>query len=86
MRINSLLSPWYIVPGGFFCFVWQKGYGAFTYSRSQFQSVARYILTQEEHHETKPFKEEYLEIPGKNNVEFKDEYVFEFFSDINGWD
>jgi len=48
--------------------------------------VAKYILTQEEHHKTKPFKEEYLEILEKNNVEFKDEYLFEFFCDINDWD
>jgi putative transposase len=45
--------------------------------------VAKYILTREEHHKTKPFKEEYLEILLKNNIEFKEEYLFEFFSDIN---
>ena len=42
-----------------FKFEWQKGYGAFTHSRSQIDTVAKYILTQEEHHKTKPFKEEY---------------------------
>ena len=30
--------------------------------------------------------EEYPEIPEKNDVQFKDEYVFEFFNRINGWD
>jgi len=39
--------------------------------------VAKYILTREEHQKTKPFKEEYLEIPAKNNIEFKEEYLFE---------
>jgi hypothetical protein len=48
--------------------------------------VAKYILSQEEHHKKRPFREEYLEILEKNQVEFKDEYVFEFFDDINGWD
>ena len=63
-----------------------KNRDAFTHSRSQIDTVAKYILTQEEHHKTKPFKEEYLEILEKNNIEFKEEYLFEFFSDIYDWD
>jgi len=69
-----------------FKFEWQNGYGAFTHSHSQIDTVVKYILLQEEHHRKKPFKEEYLEILEKNNVEFKEEYLFEFFSDINDWD
>jgi REP element-mobilizing transposase RayT len=67
-------------------FEWQKGYGAFTHSHSQIDTVAKYILSQEEHHKRKPFKEEYFEMLEKNNVEFKEEYLFEFFSDIYNWD
>ena len=48
--------------------------------------MAKYILTQEERHKTKPFKEEYLEMLVKNNIEFKEEYLFEFFDDIYNWD
>jgi hypothetical protein len=33
-----------------------KNYGAFTHSCSQIDNVAKNILTQEEHHKTKPFK------------------------------
>ena len=69
-----------------FRFEWQKGYGAFTHSYSQIDTVVKYILSQEEHHRKKPFKEEYLEMLEKNNVEFKEEYLFEFFCDINEWD
>jgi REP element-mobilizing transposase RayT len=69
-----------------FKFEWQKGYGAFTHSHSQIDSVAKYILSQEEHHKKMPFKEEYFGILKKNNVEFKEEYLFEFFSDIYDWD
>ena len=69
-----------------FKFEWQKGYGVFTHSHSQIDTIVKYILLQEEHHRKKPFKEEYLEILEKNNVEFKEEYLFEFFSDINDWD
>ncbi|MDP3002708.1 MAG: IS200/IS605 family transposase [Bacteroidales bacterium] len=65
-----------------FKFEWQMGYGAFTHSRSQIDPVIKYILSQEEHHKKKLFKVEYLEMLEKNNVEFNQEYLFEFFSDI----
>jgi putative transposase len=65
-----------------FRFEWQKGYGAFTHSHSQIDLVAKYILSQEEHHKKRSFKEEYFEILENNDVEFKEEYVFEFFADI----
>lgn len=66
-----------------FKFEWQKGYGAFTHSRSQIDIVAKYILRQEEHHRKKTFKDEYLETLEKNDVEFNKEYLFEFFDDVN---
>ena len=69
-----------------FKFEWQKGYGAFTHSHSQIDTVVKYILSQEEHHRKKPFKEEYLELLEKNSIEFKEEYLFQFFSEINDWD
>jgi putative transposase len=64
-----------------FKFEWQKGYGAFTYSRSQIDHVVKYINTQETHHHKKSFKEEYLEFLIENGIDFKDEYLFEFFDD-----
>lgn len=60
-------------------FQWQEGYGAFSYSRSQRNNVIHYIMNQEEHHSTKTFKEEYLDLLKKFEIEFKDEYVFEFY-------
>jgi len=69
-----------------FNFEWQKGYGAFIHSRSQIDTVVKYILTQREHHKKKTFKEEYLEILEKNNVEFNQDYLFEFFKDIYEWE
>ena len=65
-----------------FKFDWQRGYGAFTHSRSQLDTVIKYISNQHIHHKKKSFKEEYLEILKNNEIEFKDEYVFEFFDDI----
>jgi len=69
-----------------FKFEWQKGYGAFTHSHSQIDLVVKYILSQEEHHKKRSFREEYFKILEKNEVQFKDEYVFEFFNGIDGWD
>ena len=66
-----------------FKFEWQKGYGAFSHSRSQLDTVVKYILNQEEHHKKKSFREEYLEILRKNEIDFKEEYVFDFFEDID---
>lgn len=65
-----------------FHFEWQKGYGAFSHSRSQLDSVANYVLNQEMHHRKKPFKEEYLEILRRNDIDFNHEYVFDFFEDF----
>ncbi len=39
-------------------FAWQRGYGAFSVSRSQVPVVARYIQRQEEHHRKMTFGEE----------------------------
>jgi REP element-mobilizing transposase RayT len=64
-----------------FKFDWQKGYGAFSHSRSHLDTVVNYILNQETHHQGKSFKEEYLEILKKNEVDFNEGYLFEFFDD-----
>lgn len=62
-------------------FQWQIGYGAFTYGHSQIDQVAKYVLNQEEHHKKISFKTEYVSLLEKFEVEFKDEYVFEFFEE-----
>jgi len=43
-------------------FQWQEGYGAFSYSRSQIDSVINYIDSQEDHHRKVTFKDEYLRL------------------------
>jgi putative transposase len=59
-------------------FSWQEGYGVFSYSHSHIERVYNYILNQEEHHRKKTFKEEYLDLLKKFEIDFKEEYVFEF--------
>jgi REP element-mobilizing transposase RayT len=57
-------------------FSWQSGYGAFSYSKSQIDSVIKYILNQEEHHRQKSFKEEYMKILVDFGVEYDEKYLF----------
>lgn len=58
-------------------FQWQEGFGAFSYSQSDLGNVIRYIQNQKEHHK-KTFKEEYIEFLTKFEIEFKNEYLFEW--------
>ncbi len=60
-------------------FAWQNGYGVFSHNISQRDVVINYILNQEEHHKKKSFKKEYLQMLEKSQIEFKNEYLFEFF-------
>ena len=60
-------------------FSWQNGYGAFTHSHSAIANVANYIQNQKQHHSKKSFKKEYLDLLSKHDIEFKDEYLFNFF-------
>jgi len=60
-------------------FAWQEGYGAFSYGHSQLDTIVRYIMNQEKHHRRRSFKDEYLTLLRKFEVEFKEEYVFQFY-------
>ena len=57
-------------------FNWQEGFGAFSYSRSQIDSVIKYILNQEEHHKKFSFKEEYIDFLKKFEIEYNEKYLF----------
>ena len=59
-----------------FKFNWQEGFGAFSYSHSHVDSVIKYILNQKTHHKKRTFKAEYLDFLKKFDIEFKDEYLF----------
>jgi putative transposase len=58
-------------------FKWQEGYGAFSYSHSQIDSVVKYIMNQEQHHKKRTFREEYIDMLKKFNVEFDERYILE---------
>lgn len=58
-------------------FAWQEGYGIFTVSQSQVERVRGYIQHQEEHHRTKPFRDEVLEFLRAHEIAFEEKYVFD---------
>jgi REP element-mobilizing transposase RayT len=58
-------------------FEWQEGYGAFSYSRTQIDSVFNYIKNQETHHAKSTFKEEYIAILEKFEIPYDERYIFE---------
>jgi hypothetical protein len=68
-------SGWVHETIGLHPFEWQDGYGVFTVSYSQVETVRQYVQRQEEHHRTRTFREEYLEFLQRHMVEFDDRYV-----------
>ncbi|MBO7491891.1 MAG: IS200/IS605 family transposase [Bacteroidales bacterium] len=78
LRVKRETSEWINQQG--FCqgdFAWQTGYGAFSYSKSQVPKVVQYIQNQECHHAKRTFREEYLDMLKKAEVEFDEKYIFE---------
>lgn len=60
-------------------FYWQNGYGAFSHSYSQIDTVVNYILNQKQHHKKRTFREEYIDFLKTHEIEYKEEYLFEWF-------
>jgi len=58
-------------------FFWQGGYGAFSVSQSNVETVRIYIATQEEHHRTVSFQDELRALCRKHGVEIDERYVWD---------
>ena len=56
-------------------FAWQAGYGAFSVSESQRDTVVRYIRNQPEHHRKLSFQQEYVRFLKKYKVNYDERYV-----------
>jgi len=63
--------------GGAPNFSWQAGYGIFSLGQSQLPMILQYIDNQEEHHRTKSFKEELLELLEKYGVDYDEKYLWD---------
>jgi REP element-mobilizing transposase RayT len=57
-------------------FQWQEGYGAFSVSHSQRQTVAAYIANQAEHHKRRSYEQEFLAMLRKSGIEYDPRFVF----------
>lgn len=57
-------------------FEWQEGYAAFSVSVSHVKKTIAYITGQKEHHRKRTFKEEFLELLDKHDIEYDLRYVF----------
>lgn len=57
-------------------FSWQADYGAFSYAKSEVPKIINYIKNQEEHHKTKTFRDEYLELLKEFDIDFDTNYIF----------
>ena len=57
-------------------FQWQEGYGAFSVSHSQRDTVAQYIGNQEEHHRRRTFEEEFIALLRKSGIDYDPRFVF----------
>lgn len=70
----------FINKGGFVNgkFYWQEGFGAFSYSRSQIDTVAKYVLNQEKHHAKQTFRDEYTNLLDRFDVKYEDRYLFDW--------
>ena len=58
-------------------FSWQAGYGAFSVSQSQLPALVQYIDGQEQHHHTKTYEEELIELLKKYRVEYDENYLWD---------
>jgi REP element-mobilizing transposase RayT len=57
-------------------FAWQRGYAAFSVSKSKVSSVAGYIEHQKEHHRKQSFQDEFLELLRRHGVAIDEKYLW----------
>ena len=58
-------------------FHWQSGYGAFSVSQSDAETVVAYIRGQAQHHQRMTFQEEYRRLLERYEVAFDENYVWD---------
>jgi putative transposase len=58
-------------------FAWQRGYGAFSVSRSELDRLLHYIDNQVKHHQPRSFRDEYLDLLVQNGVEYDERFLWD---------
>jgi len=76
--VKSSSSKWNKTKGREFAnFHWQSGYGAFSVSQSDADTVVAYIQNQSHHHQRMTFQEEYRRLLERYQVAFDEKYVWD---------
>jgi len=58
-------------------FAWQRGYGVFSVRPSDLDALLHYIDTQEEHHRTRTFQDEYRAFLTEYCIPYDERYVWD---------
>ncbi len=73
-RIKAKSSRW--MRQGTWDFAWQAGYAAFSVSQSNLAGVRKYIANQEEHHKRTAFKDEFVSLLKRNELEYEERFLW----------
>ena len=77
-QIKKVSSKWIkTLDARYRSFFWQRGYGAFSVSPSQLEAVVQYVDTQQEHHRTRTFQQEYRQLLRTHGVDFDERYIWD---------
>jgi putative transposase len=56
-------------------FAWQEGYAAFTVSATARDAVKHYIANQDEHHRSKPYRQELIEMLLRAEIDIEERFL-----------
>lgn len=77
-KVKANSSKWIKTKGKEYSnFYWQDGYGAFSVSPKQLDSVTDYIRNQKKHHKGKSFQDEYKLFLKRYNVVYDEKYIWD---------
>lgn len=54
---------------------WAEGYGAFTLSIREKDTIVKYVINQQEHHKTESSREELIRLLKENGIDFDEKYL-----------
>jgi REP element-mobilizing transposase RayT len=74
-ELKKASTNWVHQEIGLRTFAWQEDYAAFTVSPSAQSAVQEYIANQEEHHRTKSFQEELVQMLTKAGIEYDNRFL-----------
>jgi REP element-mobilizing transposase RayT len=58
-------------------FSWQRGYGVFSVSPTEIDSIVGYVVEQQTHHRGTTFEDEYRDLLQRHRVSFDERYVWD---------